>query len=154
CNRVSADLQSGVDERSDCRRRQRSADSPVEILAAPDSCFASRRCTSRRLLFHSVAASHTIWALPGHRLEPALRANGMCKHWHSLDGTSRRLGFVVPVLLVLAVSQPAVCQGLDTSDPKWQSGYIPMKDGVRLAYILHRPRKDGQFPVLLNYNAE
>ena len=31
-------------------------------------------------------------------------------------------------------------------------GYIPMKEGVRLAYVVHRPRRDGRFPVLITYD--
>ena len=31
-------------------------------------------------------------------------------------------------------------------------GYIPMKDGVRLAYINYRPKKEGSYPVLIIYN--
>jgi hypothetical protein len=27
-------------------------------------------------------------------------------------------------------------------------GYVPMKDGVRLAYILWRPQKEGRYPTL------
>ncbi len=31
-------------------------------------------------------------------------------------------------------------------------GYMPLKDGNRLAYTLHRPAKEGRFPTLLIYN--
>ncbi len=32
-------------------------------------------------------------------------------------------------------------------------GYAPMPDGVRLAYISYRPAEDGQYPVILDYDA-
>ena len=32
-------------------------------------------------------------------------------------------------------------------------GYAPMQDGVRLAYISYRPAEEGQYPVILDYDA-
>jgi predicted acyl esterase len=55
-----------------------------------------------------------------------------------------------PLFLV----NPMASQEPDRSESKWRTGYIPMKDGVKLAYVLHRPQKSGQFPVLLTYNGE
>src|SRR5437660_11333338 len=55
-------------------------------------------------------------------------------------------------LLPVAVVSRAVPQTFDPSDAKWRLGFIPMKDGVKLAYILHSPQKEGRFPVLLTYD--
>jgi len=31
-------------------------------------------------------------------------------------------------------------------------GYLPMRDGIKIAYVIYRPRKEGRFPALLKYD--
>ena len=61
--------------------------------------------------------------------------------------------FSLIVLTVsLAFSSPAPAQDIKPDDIYREIGYIPMADGVKLAYINYRPKKEGKYPVLLIYN--
>jgi putative CocE/NonD family hydrolase len=73
----------------------------------------------------------------------------------------RSLVRIVPVgilavylLLEACAANPAASQQPGSRDLKWETGYISMKDGVKLAYILHKPEKERRFPVLVTYNGE
>jgi hypothetical protein len=72
-----------------------------------------------------------------------------------------RLGHIASLALVavyfmleLGVFDRAASQVLDRGKPKWATGYIPMKDEVKLAYVLHTPGNKDRFPVLVTYNGE
>jgi hypothetical protein len=41
---------------------------------------------------------------------------------------------------------------LTEQDPHREYGYLAMKDGTRLAYIVSSPRKDGKYPTIPNYS--
>ena len=43
--------------------------------------------------------------------------------------------------------------GLTEQDVYREYGYVPMKDGVRLAYSAWRPKKEGRYPTLFQYSA-
>jgi predicted acyl esterase len=62
--------------------------------------------------------------------------------------------FFLALLLPFFVDSRAFCQRADSSEAKWQLGYVPMKDGVKLAYILYKPQKEGRFPVLVRYDGD
>jgi predicted acyl esterase len=69
-----------------------------------------------------------------------------------LHSTTASLGFSLALLLLLLLWNRAPCQGFDPSQAKWQLGYVAMKDGAKLAYLLYKPKKDGRFPVLVTYD--
>lgn len=46
-----------------------------------------------------------------------------------------------------------VLQGEGLAGVFREIGYAPMPDGVRLAYISYRPAEEGQYPVILDYDA-
>lgn len=52
----------------------------------------------------------------------------------------------VLTLLAIGMAVPAVAA------PVQEFGYVPLGDGTKLAYTLHRPTATGKFPVLLIYN--
>lgn len=53
---------------------------------------------------------------------------------------------------LLAPGQPAMAQGLTEQDVYREIGYVPMKDGVRLAYVVWRPKREGRYPTLVSYS--
>jgi putative CocE/NonD family hydrolase len=64
---------------------------------------------------------------------------------------------LLTLLLTLTV---ALCSGAVAASPEPESGlegihrefgYLPMEDGVRLAYVVYLPGEKGRFPVLLRY---
>lgn len=59
---------------------------------------------------------------------------------------------LIVLTLSLAFSSPAPAQDIKPEDIYREIGYIPMADGVKLAYINYRPKKEGKYPVLLIYN--
>lgn len=52
-----------------------------------------------------------------------------------------------------AFAQERTGSGLNEENAHRELGYVLMKDGVRLAYVVWRPRTEGRFPVLLQYTA-
>ena len=58
-------------------------------------------------------------------------------------------------LLTLSLSLTlALCSGAVAASPELEGihrefGYLPMEDGVRLAYVVYLPDEGGRFPVLL-----
>jgi predicted acyl esterase len=68
-------------------------------------------------------------------------------------GRLRGLAFLVLCLLLeLVMVHRGIGQDVDLDNRSWHIGYIPMKDGVKLAYLLHKPEQQQRFPVLVNYN--
>jgi putative CocE/NonD family hydrolase len=52
----------------------------------------------------------------------------------------------------IAVAQPAAPRvQLTEKDVFWEFGYLQMKDGVRLAYVIWRPTKEGRYPTVFHY---
>ena len=51
-----------------------------------------------------------------------------------------------------AAAAPAAAQELTEQDVYREIGYVPMKDGVRLAYVVWRPKQDGRYPTLVSYS--
>jgi uncharacterized protein len=56
------------------------------------------------------------------------------------------------LLLPLVALEFAASQQAQAPEAHWQPGFIPMKDGVQLAYLLYKPAKEGRFPVLVTYD--
>ena len=70
--------------------------------------------------------------------------------------TGRALILAVSTSLVwtgVAFAQDRVVTEVTERDAHREFGYTPMKDGVRLAYVVWRPKKEGRYPVLLRYTA-
>ncbi len=55
------------------------------------------------------------------------------------------------VCVLLAIAWEA-CGAQAAAEGHRQIGYIPLRDGTQLAYILYRPDTQGRFPVLVIYN--
>lgn len=71
------------------------------------------------------------------------------------------VAIVASVALVLPTSVTVDAQGdggaagapeLTEQDVYREIGYVPMKDGVELAYVVWRPKKDGRYPTLVSYS--
>ena len=61
------------------------------------------------------------------------------------------------ISMVLASSRPSNGQELKEQDVNREFGYIAMKDGVKLAYVIYRPTKEQRYPILLElspYNVD
>jgi hypothetical protein len=58
----------------------------------------------------------------------------------------RALLWPLVLLLSVASARPEV-------EPYREIGYAPMGDGVKLAYVVYRPAREGRFPVVLRYDA-
>ena len=54
--------------------------------------------------------------------------------------------------VILGAGPLAVAQELTEQNVYREIGYVPMKDGVRLAYVVWRPKKDGKYPTLVSYS--
>jgi hypothetical protein len=52
----------------------------------------------------------------------------------------------------VARQAPAAPKTLTRNDVVREYGYVPMKDGTKLAYVMYRPRADGRYPSLLRYD--
>src|SRR5437899_4471149 len=57
------------------------------------------------------------------------------------------------LLLPLVALGRAASQQIKPPQVDWQAGFVSMKDGIKLAYILYKPAKEGRFPVLVTYDA-
>lgn len=59
-------------------------------------------------------------------------------------------------VLVLAAAMALTGQGfaqqLRDQDVQRDFGYITLKDGVKLSYVVYRPTKEGRYPILLEYS--
>jgi predicted acyl esterase len=77
---------------------------------------------------------------------------------HIQDGRLGRMAdlafLTLCLLLQLVLVNRGASQVVDPDKANFRTGYIPMKDGVKLAYIVHKPKKQQRFPVLLSYNGE
>jgi putative CocE/NonD family hydrolase len=66
--------------------------------------------------------------------------------------------FVAITVLMLNHISPASAQQDQGPTPLTEHsayrefGYVPMEDGVRLAYVLWRPKRDGRFPTVFHYS--
>ena len=47
---------------------------------------------------------------------------------------------------------PQEARALTEQDVYREIGYVPMKDGVELAYVVWRPKKEGRYPTLVTYS--
>jgi putative CocE/NonD family hydrolase len=56
------------------------------------------------------------------------------------------------LLLPLVTLEFAASQQAQAPEAHWQPGFIPMQDGVQLAYLPDKPAKEGRFPVLVTYD--
>ena len=61
-------------------------------------------------------------------------------------------GVAVLVAATLLLGQTLVAQGLRGGDVKREFGYITLRDGVKLAYVIYRPLKEGRYPTLLEFS--
>jgi predicted acyl esterase len=59
---------------------------------------------------------------------------------------------VFSLALPLVTPEFAASQQARAPEAHWQPGFVPMRDGAELAYLLYKPAKEGQFPVLVTYD--
>jgi predicted acyl esterase len=57
------------------------------------------------------------------------------------------------LILSAVVAGQETAQQLKPPELHWLAGFLSLKDGVKLAYILYKPAKEGRFPVLVTYDA-
>src|SRR5439155_17187195 len=60
--------------------------------------------------------------------------------------------FAMTLVLTLLGVEQAASQLPRPSGPIWTIDYIPMKDGTKLALVLHKPGGEGRFLVLVTYD--
>src|SRR5919204_1965010 len=96
---------------------------------------------------HQRLQSEWIWEFPAgrildHQMKPHLTAKAF-RH-------CMLMALTLSVLLVL----PSVSAAADLTEKDVYRGfgYMPMKDGVRLAYVIWLPSKAGLYPVVLHYS--
>lgn len=56
------------------------------------------------------------------------------------------------VAVVLGHSQSLRAKELNEKDVYKDFGYITLKDGVRLSYVVYRPTREGRYPILLEFS--
>ena len=59
---------------------------------------------------------------------------------------------VVVLAATMVLSHPLSAQQLNLQNVVRDYGYIPMRDGVNLAYVVYRPTREGRYPILLEYS--
>ena len=65
------------------------------------------------------------------------------------------LGAAVAVTVLALVSVAGQAEGpatLTEQDVYREIGYVPMKDGVELAYVAWRPKQEGRYPTIVSYS--
>lgn len=91
----------------------------------------------------------------GRRIEsPQLLEEGMTPRGllHRVLGPSVRIA-ILPFLLIGGSATSLAQESPEEEGIYREIGYVPMQDGVKLAYIAYRPSKEGRFPVVVNYDA-
>src|SRR6266851_322413 len=84
--------------------------------------------------------------------EERLREGVMQIQFRSLRHLVGLSVFCLALVLTLLPIEQAASQPPGPGGPVWNLDYIPMKDGVKLALILHRPGVPERFPVLVTYD--
>src|SRR6266852_5295838 len=74
----------------------------------------------------------------------------MPRQSHSLR---RSVMLLLGLLLPQVVADQGIAQQLKPPEMHWLAGFLSLKDGIKLAYILYKPAKEGRFPVLVTYDA-
>ena len=64
----------------------------------------------------------------------------------------RLSSMVVVLAATMVLSHPLSAQQLNLQNVVRDYGYIPMRDGVNLAYVVYRPTREGRYPILLEYS--
>ncbi len=59
----------------------------------------------------------------------------------------------VIAILMLGLARPPTAAAMTEQDAVREYGYVKMKDGTRLAYVVWRPKAKGKYPTILNYSA-
>src|SRR5258707_5173328 len=59
----------------------------------------------------------------------------------------------VSVFLLLMTSSATSSDTVSAPPYFREFGYLPLRDGTRLAYVVYRPTKEGRYPTLVQYDA-
>jgi uncharacterized protein len=62
------------------------------------------------------------------------------------------LGALMAAGVVFRPDQSISAQSLSEAEVYREIGYVPLKDGVKIGYTVYRPKKEGRYPVLLQYD--
>src|SRR5688572_23954859 len=68
------------------------------------------------------------------------------------DSRVLRSSIAEVLAVAMVLSHPVAAQQLNLQNVVRDYGYIPMPDGVNLAYVVYRPTAEGRYPILLEYS--